>query len=61
MPNYTLVLDRGDGSEPQNVPEYESVIGMFPGLEFAYEGRLWLIDRVSGDGLTLHCKAVDPE
>lgn len=54
MPNYKLVLDRGDGSDPETVEDYDSRVGMPPGFDFHREGEHWQVDRVTGN--TLYCK-----
>ena len=59
MPDYRLVLNRGEGSDPEIVPHYDSEAAFGPGMVLPErEGEIWQVDHVSVDGLTLHCKLV---
>ena len=59
MPEYSLVLERGDGSEPEIVPHYDSEVAFGPGMVLPErEGEIWQVDRTSKGGLTLHCKLI---
>jgi hypothetical protein len=56
-PNYKLILNRGDGSEPTVVEDYESVVPLPPDVPFNYDGEMWKVETV--DGCTLRCKPAD--
>lgn len=57
MPTYELVLDRGDGSDPEIVAQYYSEVAFGPGMVLPErDGEIWLVNQVSVRGLTLFCK-----
>ncbi len=56
VPDYKLVLRRHDGSDPEIVPHYESLVSFGPGMVLPErEGELWKVDQTNASGLTLYC------
>jgi hypothetical protein len=56
VPDYKLVLSRHDGSDPEIVPHYDSLVSFGPGMVLPErEGELWKVDQTNASGLTLYC------
>jgi hypothetical protein len=58
MPNYRLMLERGDGNVLEVVADDDSAVGMLPGFEFDRDGEKWRVDRVNSR--TPYCKRAKP-
>ena len=56
MPVYRLELNRHDGSDPEIVSHYDSVVAFGAGMVLPErDGEVWKVDRTNAAGLTLYC------